>query len=309
MRESLRGYADARLAEARREGRAERVHEELASFAALVAGDDVLRPVLCDPTIPAVTRRAIADDLLAAGADPTTIRLVGSTVATEKAADLVGSLAWLAGRANQETRLRDGEPPDPHGGKTATQERLEGYATAVFEDTADEATIETVEDDLFRFARIIEGTEELRACLTDPALGPELRAGVVDDLLGDRVNAATKALATYAATAGRAREIVASLDWLVERAAAERNLRIADVRSTVDLDAGQRARLAAALQRLTGRMVRLRVSVDPEMIGGIVVLVGDTIFDGSVRTQLERLRTRLATATAEDPRTQMGDRS
>lgn len=311
MNESLRGYADALLSQAREAGTAGRVHDELASFAVLVADDDVLRPVLSDPTIAASTRRAIAEDLLSPGAEQVTVRLVGHAVATERAAELVGSLAWLAARALEETRPAEAgrEPGDVHGGRTATHERLGGFAAAIFEDNEDEATIETAEDDLFRFARIIEATEELRSSLTDPSVSPEVRSSIVEDLLAGRVNAATLALATYAARTGRAREIVASLDWLVERAAAERNLRIADVRSAVDLNEEQRARLASALGRMTGRSVRLRVSVDPELIGGIVVLVGDTIFDGSVRSRLERLRTELATETGHEPRTQTGDRS
>jgi ATP synthase F1 delta subunit len=99
--------------------------------------------------------------------------------------------------------------------------------------------------------------------------------------------------------AGHLRDLVHTFDWLVQLAAAERGRRIADVRTAVDLDASQRAQLAAALTRTAGRPVEVRVRLDPEVIGGMLVSIGDTVIDGTVRYRLERLRDTLVPTSAQ----------
>jgi F-type H+-transporting ATPase subunit delta len=83
---------------------------------------------------------------------------------------------------------------------------------------------------------------------------------------------------------------VDALDYLVEVAAADRGRRVADVRAAVDLDADERQRLSEALSRTMRRPVELRVRIDPSVLGGIGISVGDTVIDGTVRHRLEQLR-------------------
>jgi F-type H+-transporting ATPase subunit delta len=68
----------------------------------------------------------------------------------------------------------------------------------------------------------------------------------------------------------------------------------ASVRSARELTAGQKQQLASTLEALTGKKIEARFAVDPTLVGGVVVRIGSTIYDGSVRTQLERLGARLA---------------
>ncbi len=309
MKETLRGYAAAVLDGLAGTDRVRRVAEELSSFVTTLAGDDELRQVLTDSSIPVALRRGIVTDLLAGRADPETTRLVSYTVGTERASEVVGSLDWLVRRAASEADRPAGSEPtvEPLAHRLSVHERLDGFATAVFEQEPARSTIEGVEDDLFRFARIVEASDNLRSTLTDLDVPVGIRLRIIEDLLGSRAQAATAALVSYVIRAGRARDLVGLLDWLVERAAAERNLRLAEVRSAVELDDDQRRRLAEALGRLTGRDVELRVVVDPSLIGGLVALVGDTIIDGSIRNRLEQIRAGLSVASATDQQT--GERS
>jgi F-type H+-transporting ATPase subunit delta len=130
-----------------------------------------------------------------------------------------------------------------------------------------------------------------------------VREGVVRDLLADRARPATLRLVSYALASSRGRGLVSLLDWLVERAAAERGLRVADVRAAVDLDEDQRARLTTGLSRLIGRQVEVRVTVDPTVIGGVRILLGNTVIDGTVQHRLDQLRARLARGPAAGSRT------
>lgn len=169
-------------------------------------------------------------------------------------------------------------------------DRVDAYATALFEVARVEGSLDEVEDELFRFARTLEGNDELRAVLTDAAIPAQRRIGVVHDLLGAKASPVTANLVMFVVGAGRARELPQIVDRLVERAASEKQRVVAEVRTAVPLTDDQRTRLATALGNATGRAVEVKVIVDPSVLGGVVAQVGDTVIDGSVRSRLDRLR-------------------
>ena len=171
----------------------------------------------------------------------------------------------------------------------ATSDRIDGYATALFEVARVEGSLGEVEDELFRFARTLEGSDELRSVLTDQSVPTDRRKGVVEDLLG-QASPTTKNLVSLVVGAGRARELPAIIDRLVERAASERSRVVAEVRSAVELDDSQLARLTTALEAATGKSLEVKLIVDPSVLGGISAQVGDTVIDGTVRTRLDQLR-------------------
>src|SRR5207237_7380424 len=103
----------------------------------------------------------------------------------------------------------------------------------------------------------------------------------------------TTSLVSFVVAAGRARDLPAIIAKLVERAAAEKDRALAEVRSAVPLTADQQHRLAAALANATGKQVEVKVVVDPSVLGGLVATVGDTVIDGTLRTRLEQLRSLL----------------
>jgi F-type H+-transporting ATPase subunit delta len=92
---------------------------------------------------------------------------------------------------------------------------------------------------------------------------------------------------------GHARDLPAIVDRLVERAAQAKNLAVAEVRAAVPLSEDQEDRLKAAVANATGKDVTIKVVVDPSVIGGLVVTVGDVVIDGTVRTRLDQLKNRL----------------
>ena len=169
-------------------------------------------------------------------------------------------------------------------------DHIDGYASAIFEVAKAEGALDEVEDQLFRFARLLEGSDELRTTLTDAALPPERRQGIVEDLLGGKAEPITTALISFVVGAGRAKDLPAMIDRLVERATAERRHVVAQVRSAVELDQDQRTRLAEALSANLGKEVEVKVIVDPSVLGGLSARVGDTVIDGTVRHRLDQLR-------------------
>jgi len=171
--------------------------------------------------------------------------------------------------------------------------RIDGYARALFEVARAEGTLDEVEDELFRFARSFESSDALRTALTDEMVPAGKRQAIVEDLLGGKATATTTQLVSMVVGSGRGRDLPAIIDRLVQRAANSKNLEVAQVRSAVALTDDQAVRLKAALANATGKQVDLKVVVDPSVVGGLVATVGDTVIDGTVRTRLEQLKSRL----------------
>ena len=172
-------------------------------------------------------------------------------------------------------------------------ERIDVYADALFAVARAEGNLREVEDELFRFARVLEGSDELRSTLTDPHIPSAKRIQIVEDLLGGKAQPSTIGLVSMVVGNGRARELPTIVDSLVSLRAASRESAVARVRSAIALSDEQTGRLAESLSRATGKTVEVKVVVDPTVQGGIVAEIGDTVIDGSVRRRLEQLRAAL----------------
>src|SRR4051812_24256337 len=155
----------------------------------------------------------------------------------------------------------------------ATDDRIEAYADAMFEVARAEGSLGEVEDELFRFARALEGSDELREALTDPHIPAARRQQIVEDLLGPRATQTTTALVSMVVGVGRARDLPMIIDSLVKRSAEAQNRAVAEVRSAIELTEDQRRRLAAAIKQATGKDVEVKVVVDPSVMGGIVTTI------------------------------------
>ena len=172
----------------------------------------------------------------------------------------------------------------------AADERIDGYAAAIFEVAKAEDELERVGDELFRIARAFESSSELRAALTDPRLPLERKQGIVDDLLGGKTSSLAVNLVNFVVGVGMASDLPTIADRLAERAAAERNKVLAEVRTAVELDDETIGRLGESLSRATGKDVEVKTVVDPSIVGGIVAKVGDIVIDGSLSHRMQELR-------------------
>lgn len=166
----------------------------------------------------------------------------------------------------------------------------QGYAAGILEVAKAEGALDVVSDELFRFASVVEGNDDLRQTLTDQALPPARRQAIVEELLGSKVSPLTTSIVSFIVSAGRARDLGAIVSTVVESAAAERQHVVAEVRAAVPLSDEQRARLAQALSANLGREVEVKVIVDPSVMGGVLARVGDIVIDGTVRHRLDQLK-------------------
>jgi F-type H+-transporting ATPase subunit delta len=175
----------------------------------------------------------------------------------------------------------------------AEKDRVEAYAQAFVEVARAEGQRTAIEDDLFRFARAFDANDDLRTALTDRTLPAEQRIAIVEELMGGIAVPPSVGLVSMVVGAGRAGELPATVDRFLELSAAERKHEVAEVRAAVPLDERLRERLAQALSKATGKEVEVKVVVDPNVLGGVVARVGDTVIDGTIRRRLEQLKERL----------------
>lgn len=148
-------------------------------------------------------------------------------------------------------------------------------------------------DELFAVQQAVQETPELRDALSDPARTTEDKGALVDTLLGGKALPATVTL-TKQALAGTYRTASAALGEYQKVAAAVADEGTAVIRVAAPLSEAETTRLAAALARKYGREVHLNVVVDPAVVGGIKVSIGDDVIDGTVSSRLEGAQRALA---------------
>ena len=237
------------------------ISEGLYAVAQLLDREPSLRRAFTDPASSADSRRGLANALLGRQLPGPALEVFSDLVAERWStpADLREAVELLAANA-----------------------ALRGAEAA--------GELDDVEDQLFRFARLLEREPALRAALTDPGLPDDRKTAVLRDLLGGRARPVTTRLVEIAVTRPRARSLETALDELAELAAQRRQRYVAQVRVARPLEPQQEARLAASLERMYGRKIQLQVDVDPSILGGIAVRVGDEVLDGTVQRNLEDVR-------------------
>ncbi|AKH84899.1 ATP synthase F0F1 subunit delta [Streptomyces sp. CNQ-509] len=238
---------------------------ELAAVTALLDREVTLRRALTDPAQPGEAKAELAGRVLGGQIGGEAADLVAGMVRARwsRARDLVDVLEELADTADLTAAQRAGE-------------------------------LDEVEDELFRFGRIVTGDKQLRGALTDRVGTGAAKAGLLHTLLGGRANPVTERLVVRLVERPRGRSLEGGLEALSKLAAERRDRMVAVVSTAVPLSDGQKERLGAALSRLYGRDMHLNLDVDPAVLGGISVRVGDEVINGSVADRLDEVKRGMA---------------
>lgn len=169
-------------------------------------------------------------------------------------------------------------------------ERTQIYAQSLVDIARVEGRLSDVEDELFAFARAVQGNDELRLVLTDPNIPAEQRVAVVDQILEGKALSVTKAIVALIVMSEHAGDLSEIVDAFVARSAHIREKETAEIRTAVELDDVTLAKLVEALSKASGKSLDVKVIVDPSVIGGIVAKIGDQVIDGTVRSRLSKLK-------------------
>ena len=244
---------------------ATRLGDELFAVVGLLDNEHGLRRALSDPGKPAAEKAAVASALLHGKVTGRTESLVVAAVESRWATsgDMVDAIEQLAIEAL--------------------------VLTAEAEDGLDD-----LEDGLFRFGRVVAAQPELRAALASTWLPAERKDELLSALLRGKVTPVTVRLVTQMVTHPRGRALPVTLDMCASIAARRREQLIAVVRTAVELTTAQRRRLAEKLAATYGHQVHLNIVIDPAVMGGISVQIGDELIDGTAARRLAAVRRKLA---------------
>jgi len=243
---------------------ADRTGDELFAVVRLLDAEHGLRRALADATKPSAEKSAVATRLLHGKVSPASEDLVAQAVAARWAtsSDLSDAIEQLAIEALTLSAQFGG-------------------------------TLDDMEDDLFRFDRVVSGQPALRSALVG-ATGPDAKASLLDNLLSAKVSGPSLRLITELLTHPRGRSPQVVLELAAGIAARRREQLIAVVRVAAELSAAQRQRLTDALRETYGHGIHLNVVLDPSVVGGVSVQIGDELIDGTAVSRLAEVRRRLA---------------
>ncbi len=166
---------------------------------------------------------------------------------------------------------------------------------AVLIDAEREGQIENVEDELFRFGRSLDAYPKLATLLSDTETPVEGRLGLLDDVLAGKASDYTARLLRQALRLQRRENFDVVVPELAELAAARRGESVAHVTASTPLSDAQRDRLAGVLSQIYGRNMSIQLEIDPTVLGGLEITIGDEVVDGTIAS-------RLASAASKLPR-------
>ena len=247
------------------------VGEELFGVVAVLDEQVGLRRALSDPAVDGKRKADLAKAVLGSHVSDVTLRIVTEVVRARwsRMRDLADSIETLAVLA----MLIDA---DAHPGR--------GHPAG---------ESDNVEDEMFRFGRIVEANAGLRSALADPALPDDSKVSLVSALVEDKARPVTLRLLTQVATRPRGRSPEDAISDYTGIASRRRARLVARVTTAVGLTDAEITRLQAALADLYGHEVHLQIEVDADIVGGVVVHVGDEVLDGSVAGRLAEARRRV----------------
>ena len=238
------------------------VGAELFSVAAVLRSEPALRRIAADVSVAAEAKAGLAQQVFGSHVGATTLGLVSTAFGQR----------WTAARDIADVL-----------------EHLGAVATV----TSTGADAGRLADELFAFANAVKGSPELREALADPSRSLADRNGLVRSLLEGKALPATITLAEQSLS-GSHRTVDAALSAYQKVVAGVQGKGVAVVRVARPLQPTDAERLAAALTRQYGKEIHLNVVVDPEVVGGIKVEIGDEVIDGTVSTRLDDAGRRLA---------------
>ncbi|MFC5832346.1 F0F1 ATP synthase subunit delta [Nonomuraea insulae] len=157
-----------------------------------------------------------------------------------------------------------------------------------------QSRLDEVEDELFRFSRIVAANPDLRRALADAAAPEEGKRDLLRNLLEGKVAPASLRLITQLVVHPRGRSLETGLEEASQLVAQQRQRLVAVVRTAVELSEAQKERLATWLRVSYGRDVHLNVEVDQRVLGGFSVRIGDELIDTTIVGRIEEVRRRLA---------------
>lgn len=171
------------------------------------------------------------------------------------------------------------------------------FAPAILDAMPEGSDREVFFRDLADVQSSIRQSRDLLLFFQSPVISQKRKLEAIDALFAERVGSYVLNVLRFLVEREREEFVLEIIDAVFELRREREGILVTSVHSAVDLSDGQRAALQSALERASGKRVETQYGVDAELMGGLTVRLGDTVYDGSVRRQLRRLRDRFVTGS------------
>ncbi|AEF95450.1 ATP synthase subunit delta [Desulfotomaculum nigrificans CO-1-SRB] len=172
------------------------------------------------------------------------------------------------------------------------------YAQALYEIAVAKGTLATLEEEIKGVALAVEGSAELQRVLYHPQVLPGQKKELLAALFADKISQESMNFLNLIVDKRREKYITGIAEEFVALANAARNTVTAKVTSAIELDEAAKQDILKVLAKISGKEVNPTFRVDPSLIGGVVVQIGDKVIDGSIKTRLATLKSRLMSKTS-----------
>jgi len=168
------------------------------------------------------------------------------------------------------------------------------YAHALFDAATEQRVLEPIVDDAHQMIELTKASPEFNQFIRNPLISPQFKGETFQQLLSETLQPLSLNFLLLLAFKQRERSLTAILQAFLELVDEKAGRQVAQVTSAVPLTDAQQTGLIKQLSAYSGKQVRLDSTVDAAIKGGFIVRLGDTVFDGSVAAQLERMKMLLA---------------
>ena len=246
------------------ESEAEQLGEELFAVVDVLLAEPVLRRHLADPAATEAGKNRLLQSVFGNAVGQPTLEVLSGLIGSRwsRTRDMVDSIETLGQLALLTVAQKQG-------------------------------VIEEVEDELFRMGRLLDREPQLRILLTDPTAPVQRRVELLSSVLSGKVHPVTERQLVRAVQTPQGRGLDRAAEELAELAAASRERSVAKVSIPVGLTDDQQQRLVDVLSRFYGRPIALQLELRPELLGGLVIRVGDEVIDGGLAGRLLAARQHL----------------
>lgn len=239
----------------------QRVVAEFGLLTRAVLTSPRLANVLSDPDTPSATKVTIIGEL-------------GKGAFASETVDLTGAIATQKSRS----------------ASAFTSALVDAFADFVFNTALNDGNLQPIETQLYEFAALIRANENLRDALANPLVTDAVKDQLIIDLLKDKAEPEVVELVRVLVALDHGRDTDEGAEAFSIQAAALRDMTVAEVHTAIELDDEHRRKLTEALSNSVGKPVEPRFSVDPSILGSVVIRIGDEVLDGSVRHRLNQAR-------------------
>lgn len=167
---------------------------------------------------------------------------------------------------------------------------IKGYAQAILSLAQGEGLLDQVEQELTQFKEVLEKNAPLQEFLKDPMVTSDGKQKAVAEILEREISTISLHQITLAIAQGRGGLLLKVVEEFFRLAAASRRKVTAEVTTAIPLSEETAKKMESTLSELMGEAVFLKTSVDPSILGGMLVRIGERIINGSIRSQLHRLK-------------------